>query len=143
MTDREDQEILEELRRLWRELEEQTQRQPPEVQKQMRRQGFELYLSQVPWAIRVVAGTERSTIVDSVGNVVEVVPSYCLRLAALDMLARDGLGTDDPLRERETLRSLALALAEEVRRDLALTLDETWAQCPGDYHQGWSWQEPS
>ena len=47
----------------------------------------------VPLAIRIVAGTKTSTIVDSVGNLVEVVPSYCDRIGALDVLARYALGT--------------------------------------------------
>ena len=76
-------------------------------------------------AIQIVAGTETSTIVDSVGNLVEVVPSYCDRIGALDVLARGGLGTADAAAEKATLSDLESTLAEEIQRDLGMSLEET------------------
>ncbi len=108
----------------------------PGEEAELRQSAWELYVEGVPRLIQIAAGEKPHTIRDPEGRRIEVLPSYCDRIRALDMLVSHGLGTADPPREREILRGVRATIEKEVTADLGLTLEELRAQCAE------TWQTP-
>jgi hypothetical protein len=96
---------------------------------ELRQRAWELYAEHVPLAVEIAAGEHVREAMDPEGRPIEIVPSYCTRILALDMLARCGLGTMDADEARKLLTTLRDTLDRELRNDLGLSLEEVRPRC--------------
>jgi hypothetical protein len=124
----EEEEIAPDILQLVRELKELKRRYPEGAEEIQRFAREEYARLGGPGLVEIAAGR---VVAPSRGEEpVEVVPSDCERLQALDDLVRLGLGTGDVAREKEIISSVRARLAADIDRERGISLDQLRAQCP-------------